>query len=50
MKRGFSLVEMLVVVGIVAILIAASLGSYNVFVRKASRALPLPFALVFTSV
>ena len=38
MKRGFSLVEMLVVVGIIAILIAASLGSYNVFVRKASRA------------
>lgn len=37
MKRGFTLIEMLVVIGIIALLIAASLGGYNVFVRKASR-------------
>ena len=36
--KGFTLIEMLVVIGILAILIAASLGSYNAFIRKASRA------------
>ena len=38
MRRGFTLVEMLVVIGIIAVLIAASLGSFGTFVRKASRA------------
>lgn len=37
MKKGFTLIEMLVVMGIIAVLIGASLGSYQVFVKKASR-------------
>jgi len=38
MRKGFTLIEMLVVVGIIAVLIGASLASYTAFVRKASRA------------
>lgn len=37
MRKGFTLIEMLVVMGIIAVLIGASLGSYQVFVKKASR-------------
>ena len=37
MKKGFTLVEMLVVIGIIAFLIGASFGSYNAFVKKASK-------------
>jgi len=37
-RSGFSLIEMLVVVGIIAVLTGASLGGYNAFVKRASRA------------
>ena len=38
MRRGFSLVEMLVVIGIIASLVAASLGGYSAVTRSAERA------------
>ena len=38
MKRGFSLIEMLVVLGILAVLIAASIGSYSAVQKSAERA------------
>ena len=38
MKRGFSLIEMLVVIGILAVLIAASIGSYSAVQKSAERA------------
>lgn len=34
---GFTLIEMLVVVGIIAVLIGASMGAYTAFVRQAQR-------------
>jgi len=37
MKKGFTLIEMLVVIGIIAVLIGASFGSYNAFIKKAAR-------------
>jgi len=37
MKKGFTLVEMLVVIGILAVLMGASLGGYSSFVKKAQR-------------
>ena len=37
-RRGFSLIEMLVVMGIIAALIAASLGSYSAITKSAERA------------
>ena len=36
-KKGFTLVELMVVVAIVAILVALALPSYNKYVRKAKR-------------
>lgn len=38
MKRGFTLVEMLVVIGIIAALIAASVGSYSAITKAAEKA------------
>lgn len=38
MSKGFSLVEMLVVIGIIAILSAASLGGYSYVTRKTEQA------------
>lgn len=38
MKRGFTLIEMLVVIGIIAVLIAASVGSYSALTRTAEKA------------
>lgn len=35
MRRGFTLIEMLVVIGIIAALVAASLGGYSVVTRSA---------------
>jgi len=36
-KRGFSLIELMIVVAIVAILVALALPSYSRYVRKANR-------------
>ena len=38
MKRGFTLVEMLVVIGIIMVLIGASIGSYSAVTRSAEKA------------
>ena len=38
MKKGFTLVEMLVVIGIIAALIAASLGGYSAVTKAAEKA------------
>lgn len=38
MRRGFTLIEMLVVIGIIAALIAATLGSYSAVTRSAEKA------------
>lgn len=37
MKKGFTLVEMLVVIGIIAILIGVSIGSYSAMTRAADK-------------
>ena len=37
-KRGFTLIEMLVAMGIIAVLISASLGGYSAMVKAAERA------------
>lgn len=37
MKKGFTLIEMLVVIGILSLLIAASIGGYSTFIRSAER-------------
>jgi len=36
-KKGFTLVELMIVVGIVAILLALALPSYSRYIRKANR-------------
>ena len=38
MKKGFTLIEMLVVIGIIAALIAAAIGSYSGVTRAAEKA------------
>ena len=38
MRKGFTLIEMLVVIGIIAALVAATLGSYSAVTRAAERA------------
>ena len=36
-KKGFTLIELMIVVGIVAILVALALPSYTQYIRKANR-------------
>ena len=36
-KKGFTLVELMITIGVVAILVALALPSYTVYVRKANR-------------
>ena len=38
MRRGFTLIEMLVVIGIIAVLTAAGMATYSGAIRRAQRA------------
>ena len=38
MKKGFTLIEMLVVIGIIAVLVGASIGGFSAMTRTAERA------------